>query len=116
MDFSILGNTVAHMRRKAFCLGKYFGGCCGYERSLPCIDFRENNNARRMSAGWGMGERRRWRVKKNLRTITINKIEMRVINNQLERKEAQQKGRRLLSEDPFRVGSHTESFKKILKF
>lgn len=56
VDFSILGNTVVHMRRKAFCLGKYFGGCCGYERSLPCIDFRENYNARRMSAGWGMGE------------------------------------------------------------
>lgn len=41
---------------------------------------------------------------------------MRVINNQLERKEAQQQGRRLCSEDPFGVGSHTESFKKILKF
>ena len=42
VDFSIVRNTIVYMRRNGLFLRKYFGGCCGSARSLPCVAFREN--------------------------------------------------------------------------
>lgn len=52
----------------------------GIKEVFHALSSERTQNARRKSGGWDMG------VKRNLRTVTINKIEMRMIQQPVGKK------------------------------